>query len=393
MRSGCHAGWIFVLLPACFHPSYDHPACGPNRECPSGLTCNAQLICEAEGTLDSGPPDASARCFGSFFKVCFTTLADVPKVPVILTDAATEIDTDASTLCDQHNDQQSDYCVVAAAGFTLPATRSIRGYGSKPLVLLSTTTMTLEATSTIDVSSNHTVGPQARGAGGNSSLCTSGASPELAGGGYGGSFGGKGGDGERLAGAAAPSGVAAAALISPPTQLRGGCSGGNGDASGGVGGSGGGAVALIAGTSIQLDGKINASGAGGHGGPATQSGGGGGGSGGMIVLDAPIITATGPLFANGGGGGQGGTGGGMPVGGDDGGESSAPLTAGPAGNNGTTDGGSGGAGSFGTSKLTGFNAGGGAVSNGGGGGGGGGGAGFIRARGITTNISPPSFVP
>jgi hypothetical protein len=287
--------------------------------------------------------DAS-RCFGSFVRVCFDSRADVPTMPVMITDATTEIDTDTGTsnstpplTCDQHNDQMANYCVVAGAGFTLAANQSIRGYGSKPLVLLSTTTMTLEATSAVDVSSNRTVGSQARGAGGDSSMCTSGAAPEMAGGGYGGSFGGKGGDGERLTGAAPASSVAAVALTSPPTMLRGGCAGGNGDASGGVGGSGGGAVALIAATSIQLDGTVNASGAGGHGGPATQSGGGGGGSGGMVVLDAPSIMATGPLFANGGGGGQGGAQG-TGHEGADGGESPAPLTFAPPGNNGTTEG-------------------------------------------------------
>ena len=394
-------GWLFVLVPACFHPSYDHPMCGPNGECPSGLNCSALRVCEDESAPDGGTTAPPSRCFGSFVTVCFTTLVDVPKMPLTLTDNP-EVDTDLpSPLCNQKNDKKDDYCVVAGAGFTLPATNSIRGYGSRPLVLLSTTTMTLETTSTVDVSSNHTVGPQARGAGGDSSMCTSGMPPEMAGGGYGGSFGGKGGDGERLTGAAATSGVAAATLTSPPTMLRGGCAGGTGEGvqvvDSGAGGHGGGAVALIAATSIQLDGKVNASGAGGHGGPALQSGGGGGGSGGMIVLDSPSIMATGLLFANGGGGGQGGDGTGANMGiGDDGGESAAPPTPAPAGNNTGRDGGAGGTGSAGTtiSRLNGSNGGTPAAGSGGGGGGGGGGAGFIRAHGITGDlISPPSFVP
>ena len=36
---------------ACFHPSYSHPACGPDGECPSGWTCNPLRICD-------GPPGA-----------------------------------------------------------------------------------------------------------------------------------------------------------------------------------------------------------------------------------------------------------------------------------------------------------------------------------------------
>jgi hypothetical protein len=334
------------------------------------------------------PPDAQA-CFGSFPAVCFT---EVPTKPVMLT-ADLTIDTSASAMCDQHNDQMAKYCVVAGTSFTLAAAKTIRATGTKPLVLLSTSTMSIQGI--IDVSSNRMAGPLATGAGANPTACTNGAPPEMAGGGYGGSFGGKGGNGERLGTASATSGVAAAALTTPPTLLRGGCPGGNGDATGGTGGSGGGAVALIAMTSIQLDGKLNASGSAGHGGPAAKSGGGGGGSGGMIVLDAPSITAaaTGLLFANGGGGGQGGAGAGAGMGiGADGGESLDPASPAPAGNNGGRDGGFGGTGSSGT-RLPGNN--GGiptTAQNNGGGGGGGGAAGFIRAKGITTNIAPPSFV-
>ena len=400
MRNRRCAGWLFVLVPACFHPSYDHPTCGPNGECPSGLTCSPQRVCEGEGASDSGTPDvtdgtpdAASRCFGSFDVVCFNTLADLPKAPVILTEDLT-IDTGSSTMCDQHNDQMTRYCVVAGAGFTLSAFTTIRAYGTKPLILLSASTMTLQGASTIDVRSTSAADPHPTGADANPTACISGTPPEMAGGGYGGSLGGKGGDGERLTGAAPTSGVAVAALPSPPTQLRGGCPGGNGDKTGGLGGSGGGAVELIAAMSIQLDGTINASGAGGHGGPATQSGGGGGGSGGMIVLDAPSITAGDPLFANGGSGGQGGAGTGTGMGiGADGGESPDPPTQAPAGSNGGRDGGFGGTGSSGT-RLPGNNGGIPATAqNDGGGGGGGGGAGFIRAHGVTVNIAPPSFVP
>ena len=45
-----------VLLAACFHPTYNHPTCGPKEECPPGLTCSALQICEnAQGeTADAG---------------------------------------------------------------------------------------------------------------------------------------------------------------------------------------------------------------------------------------------------------------------------------------------------------------------------------------------------
>ncbi len=48
--------WGVLLVPACFHPIYDHPACGPNGECPGGLTCNAQLVCEREGEGEGSIP-------------------------------------------------------------------------------------------------------------------------------------------------------------------------------------------------------------------------------------------------------------------------------------------------------------------------------------------------
>jgi hypothetical protein len=357
-----------------------------------GSACGFSSSGDDAGGGDDGGT-TKGPCFGSFVTVCFTTSEDVPKTPAMLpSDLTIELDTDSSPLCDQHNDRKDDYCVIAGAGFTLAVNQSINGYGSKPLVLMSTTTMRLEATSTVTVSSNRAGGPLATGAGANPAACVNGIPAVSAGGGYGGSFGGKGGNGEQVGGTTG--GIPADPLNSPPSVLRGGCPGGTGADSGGMGGSGGGAVALIAKTSIELDGTINASGAGGRGGPASTSGGGGGGSGGMIVLDASSITVLGSLFANGGGGGQGGTTGGGHEGAD-GGESPAPQTAAPAGNNttGGREGGSGGVGSSGT-RLNAGNAGSVAATGNGGGGGGGGGAGFIRASGITGDlIAPPSFLP
>ena len=60
MTAAWHAAWLLLLVPACFHPSYDHPACGPGGACPDGLTCNAQGICEAAGSPTSDAPVAIA---------------------------------------------------------------------------------------------------------------------------------------------------------------------------------------------------------------------------------------------------------------------------------------------------------------------------------------------
>jgi len=60
VSGACYAGLLVLFVSACFHPNYDHPRCGPNGECPSGLTCSAQLICEGIGSGGMPSPDASA---------------------------------------------------------------------------------------------------------------------------------------------------------------------------------------------------------------------------------------------------------------------------------------------------------------------------------------------
>jgi hypothetical protein len=350
-------------------------ACGFNS--PSGNQNGSGGMIDAR--VDA-PPDAQ-QCFGSFVKVCFTTSVDIPTAPVPLNDV--NLDTGDLNMCNQRNDQAGTYCVVAGAGLVLDAGKTLRAYGNKPLVLLSTTTFQLQGT--IDVASYRTPVPAnglASGAGANPlTLCTGGAGAQGAGGGFGGSFGGKGGNGEQVDVSA---GGTAAGIAASPTSLRGGCPGGDGAlvaSIGGAGGSGGGAVAVIAPT-IMLDGRIDASGAGGRGGAIAKAGAGGGGSGGMIVLDAMTIMGNGMLYANGGSGAQGG------AGGADGAESTAPASFAAGGKNTpATDGGQGGDGS----AIPKANGGSGNNSqNQGGGGGGGGGAGIVRAAGVTTNISPPS---
>ena len=404
MWNRSRAAWALVLIPACFHPTYDRPACGPLDECPGNLKCTAG-VCEPEGDSDGGtpgatpdgstpagaPPDAPPLCFGSYPNVCFSTGADVPTAALTL---PPEIDTASSALCGTRNNQPT-FCVVAARGLTIAA-GTVRAYGARPLVLLSTTTV--ELAGTLDVSSTsaavtHPTGPGVV----DIASCADGAvTPERSSGGYGGSFGGKGGDGQKQDGGSPP---VAGPAVSFPAALRAGCPGASGSpndvgTSTGIGGKAGGAVAIIA-TAIHITGQINASGAAGTAGPAVKSGGGGGGSGGMIVLDSPSIIAEGnfALFANGGGGGQGGS---LPPNGgsgQDGRESTGPAVPGAGGNNSTTPGGIGGSGAFGTGSKDGLSAQPIGLSGNAGGGAGGGGAGFIRAHGITTNIAPTSTDP
>jgi hypothetical protein len=366
-----------ALLPAC---GFNSPKVGDGG---------------TEDGNDSGTPDAQA-CFGSFPKVCFTSSANVPALPPPLPDLpVVDIDTSSTSICDQNNDQASSYCVVVGNVFTIATGKLIRAYGPKPLVLLSTTTFQLlgeiDVSSTSGILSSHPIG-----AGASSpdlgTACGNGASAAtINSGGFGGSFGGKGGNGKQTDGTR---GAPAPASGRFPDQLRAGCPGGAGAGTGaGTGGNGGGAVTII-GTVITLAGKINASGASGHGGSVnSKCGGGGGGSGGMIVLDATSIVPSGSptLYANGGGGGQGGQST-LAGQGKDGGESTGPAAVGMGGNNGMSTGGGGGNGAFGTTNRDGDDAAN-AVGSDGGGGGGGGGAGVIHAPGITMNIAPPSTDP
>ena len=357
--------------------------------------------CSGGGGDDGGMhPTLDARTeYGSFIKVNLKDPSAVLKMPPMTLPVDAPINTDSSPLCSTNHDQQADkYCVIVGSTVTVAKGTTFRAYGTRPLVLLATTMFDLEGT--IDVSSNHDGTATQAGAGAlPASTCPNTTAATGNSGGFGGSFMGKGGDGTAVDGV-----KGAAASVSPqPMDLRGGCPGGDGSSTTvGViptGGRGGGAVAISAHDKIIVNGKINASGAGGQGGPAQKSGGAGGGSGGMIVLDvaqAGLMVGTGPdiwLFANGGGGGQGGTGTGINIGaGDSGQESPDPMTRAPGGSNQNRDGGQGGAGSAGTLRLDGgqaLNA-----NNAGGGGGGGGGAGFIYTPNAPGAIvAPPATYP
>lgn len=353
------------------------PACGSND--PNG---------------DAPPP---SKQYGSFIQVTLAA-SDVLNTEQTWT-GMVDINTDPSAAATSGCKAPTDgaaYCVIAYSKITLASAATLTAHGSRPLVLLATSSFDLEGT--IDVSS----GPGRSGAGAPPPGKCQGTAATGHSGGYGGSFGGKGGDGGKpLSGTGEAGGVATAPLGSIPKILQGGCPGGAGATDGGPGGAGGdgGGAVLIISPMIKVNGKIKASGAGGHGGgsSAAASGGGGGGSGGMIVLDGTIAAATPPafeiwLFANGGGGGQGGTATGAGTGaGADGGESLAPMIAAPAGNDGNRSGGAGGIGSYGTSRTDGAPAG--NAFNSGGGGAGGGGTGFIHMPSNAPAIAGAMFAP
>lgn len=295
----------------------------------------------------------------------------------------TALDTDGSA-CMPYT-PGSAYCVIAGTTIDVETTLVT---GSRPLVLLATEEIRVDGA--LDISARGGGAQRAPGgdpAGGcNGGIPAGGGQNPETRGGAGGSFGGVGGRGGVRNGNdySATSGVPGAAIaLSPPTTLRGGCRGQNGGA-GAPGGFGGGAVYLVSLERIAVTGSINASGAGGSGG-GVRRGGAGGGSGGMIGLDAPAVSVTGTVFADGGGGGEGGGGQNPGEAGDD------PTGRAPAAGGSLLVGGSdGGSGSFGT-VVDGGNALRQNNTESGGGGGGGAGAIWIHATmpSLSGTISPP----
>src|SRR5262249_12291309 len=45
-----HVGSVALLLPACFGPSFHHPMCGPDGECPRGMICGTDNFCQQDGS-------------------------------------------------------------------------------------------------------------------------------------------------------------------------------------------------------------------------------------------------------------------------------------------------------------------------------------------------------
>jgi hypothetical protein len=397
-----------VALVGCYAPHVQSGApCTPDVDnCPSGQTCQttaAGSFCTGsalpDGSIDSPidarPVDNAPGCFGTGL-VASLCLSEAPSGTLAIT-ADTTIDTATvgTGSCTTIVAQQTgpSLCVVAADSISIATGVSLRASGPNPLLLVANTTIDIAGELHVDSVRGGAIGAGAQ------MTCASGngenGNQGAGGGGGGGSFGAAGADGGRGENSQAGTAMATIAV----TSVRGGCAGGKGgtgDGGGGAGagGAGGGAVYLIAG-SITVAGVIDASGAGGFAGTAgvnSSGGGGGGGAGGLIAFDAPTLTASGSIFANGGGGGGGG---GNDPGnpGSNGKDPTGYQAGGVGGNGGAGGGGHGGAG-FGASAApqTGGNFG----SMFCGGGGGGGGAGIIRVyqaspSALGANVSPPAF--
>lgn len=330
---------------------------------------------------DAGAKDSlddASTCFGSgAYVVCLQVL---PQGPFTFTNNQVVDTAPGSMACSAGAmwsiPNQPDSCFVVATAIELP---SILVHGSRPLVLVATDAISV--TGTLDAAShvaNGLIGPAAPAA-----TCLAGTLPQNgtngAGGGAGGSYVLRGGDGGSGNAGANNGGLSANAVAMPGT-LQAGCNGqtgGQGSSFPPSPGRGGGAVALIAGHQIVLNqgAILNVSGSGGHTGGAGDGGGGGGGSGGMLVLNAPsIVDSPGSIvIANGGGGGGGGGGATGSDGGDP--DPKKPTSVAPGGGStcGNNNGGFGGINA--TAPHVGANGG-----NGCAGGGGGGAVGYIQAN-------------
>lgn len=342
--------------------------------CPAGVDETGE--CKGGGGGDGGDGDAAGPCFGTqAFAFC------VMKTPAASL-TVTHLDTSAG--CDEVIMLGREVCVVMATNVTI-SQRVTVGPGSRPLVLLASDTLTVDVNGILDASASGTVGGTAADIACDATG-TKGASNGGGGsGGAGGSFGTAGKAGGTGGGTAPPG--AAAAPISHPSALQGGCSGTDGGDGGpsthGSHGAGGGAVYLVAGQKLAIAGTVLASGSGGQHGTPPSGGGGGGGSGGMIVLYAPtvVVQGSGRIFANGGGGASGAN---LTSAGSDGATSSQPLS--PA-IGGAGAGGAGGDGAFGTTSAKP------GTSSAVGAGGGGGGAGVIYVLGGDVSAAQVSPAP
>lgn len=338
--------------------------------------------------VDAAPPDTmDPNCFGSgAFYICVQA---VPTGSVRLMGAY------STTACVAPGAPamigNTPVCAIVGGALNLQGGDVFGIGGDKPLVLIAVDDIFINGV--LDVSSGvGDTGPDANAAECNSTGIAGVGNVTGGGGGSGGSFGSKGGNGGTGGGGAG--GVATAAVIAPVAILRGGCPGGLGGPGTVVTpaevGPGGGAVYLVARDKIEVNGIINASGAGGSATLQGKNGGYGGGSGGMIVFHAGMLDVrTGAkILANGGGGGAGS---GNSSGGAAGSDPNptdpvtTPAPGGPSATSGAQPGGDGAAGP--TAAMPG------SPNTGGGGGAGGGGHGVIRVlKGGTIPaavVSPP----
>ncbi len=332
------AASLTAFLVACFSPTHQEGlGCSDDGLCPSGLACASDQICRSPdgfvdggfvdggfvdgGVLDDaspGIPDAALfdggndSCDIGDDSICAT--GPVQTEIVISTDSEV-LDTDTDSRCRTFTTAEGAVvCLIYTDSFTVQGGSVLNVVGSKPLFVASIGSITIDGR--VDVSSSRN---GLRGAGSNSSQCPPPLIPAAngvssGGGGAGGSFQGKGGNGGfgDVGGGIDTFGAIASTPEGLPDKLRGGCEG----SSGGTGdnsfipsepGAGGGAIAFLSTISFTVSstGSLFANGSGAGRGIQERGGGAGGGSGGMLTMTAPSVVLQGLVLAEGGGGGGG----------------------------------------------------------------------------------------
>ncbi len=214
---------------------------------------------------------------------------------------------DSPTTVVQSQDGGPEVVVLAFKSLVLPAGKTVRAVGSRPVALVIAGDATIDGI--IDASADGTT----PGAGGNVS-CTVGTPDDGRGGG--GGFGTRGGG--YLDNAGDPAGAGQEEGTTDLVPLRGGCAGGLqeegcfGLSSSSLAGAGGGAVELVVGGRLSGAGEIRANGGIASDGSLTTKAGSGGGSGGAILVSAGVFDDTLRLSVHGGNGGPGAAFGGQP---------------------------------------------------------------------------------
>lgn len=194
-----------------------------------------------------------------------------------------------------------EVAVLVVNSLTVATERTLTVVGSRPLILIAATTISLQGdifaeSGASSAPGGGSVGNNGVGPGGGKA----GLNSMYKGGAGGGAFcspGGRGGHSySQQSGGSGGTPYGTPSIV----PLQGGSSGAAARLSG-CAGKGGGAIQLVAGVSITIDGYISAPGTGGCEG--YEWGGSGGGSGGAILIEAPEATLNGILAVNGGGGG------------------------------------------------------------------------------------------
>lgn len=348
-----------AALSACFRPTYDEPACGPNAACPAGLRCDRDNICRGELASDAAPDgdlvdgddgdatsevdaagsDGSAtdappgvedivhvRAIDEVIGTGDLTIATAVTITTSGTPASNlTLPTGVSLAVVPQDGGGSDLVVLRVRTLSISGPGSLRATGTRPLVILAETAT---IGGWVDVAaSGATPGAGAAVSGGGVGGNGTHEGNFADGGGGGASFGGDGADGGDAScnTGCGPSQTAQGGArgdrygTAPLTTLEGGSPGGRSyfptastSCPMGNPGAGGGAIQIYARTAITIaaGSGIAAGGGGGAGGdrcdtPFNWLAGHGGGSGGAIYLQAPIIQSAGLLLANGGGGGGG----------------------------------------------------------------------------------------